>query len=472
MTDPVQYVALSYCWGTTKQPGTTQSNLTSRQRRIDVSELPKTLQDAILVTQALDFQYIWIDSVCIVQDDANDWAIESSKMADIYSAAWLIIAATGANDCAAGFLQHRSEPHVLDWTLPSETSSQSFAQCMTSLKVTARITTSHDCFYTGPFIGSQPLSSRAWAMQERELARRIVHFLPDEILWHCQTKTFCECGLSPSPGYITLAPFSAFSRIVLGDLDRGSAPQFGHAWIRVIESYSGLDITQLSDTLPALSGIARYVEHLDPGQYIAGMWQKDIATQLAWYRRDGDRSRQGLDCPSFSWISARQHFRWWEVYPKTYRARCTFVTATQLLATVNPYGHILECFITLQGRTIQGARLLARIKRTRRRGSLPGKMFAVMDDRECDLHRALLDSNANTDRNENVSNRPSVVCFELYQSRNFIPSHRKHTNKVLMTALMLQRLPGETSYTRIGVVTNIDLAWFDKDGVEETITIK
>jgi hypothetical protein len=468
---PVQYVALSYCWGTTKQPGTNQSNISSRQHRINVSELPKTLQDAILVTHVLGFQYIWIDSLCIVQDDVNDWATESSKMADIYSAACLVVAATRSDDCAAGFLQDRSEPLVLDWTLPSEISSRSTAHCMTSLEITARITTSHECFDLTPSIASQPLPRRAWAMQERELARRIVHFLPDEILWHCQTKSFCECGLSTT-GYRTLSSFSAFSSLVPDDLDKGRVPGFGSAWIDMLKDYSKLNITKLTDILPALSGMARYVEHLHPGQYIAGMWEKDIAVQLAWARYGNhDRSTRSINWPSFSWVSAYKSF-WWDISPqREYKARCTFVAATQLLATANPYGHVLECSVTLRGRTIQGAKLLARINRKRRKDGLPGKMFAVMDDDKCDLHRVLLDLDAKTDVNEHISTQPSVVCFELYQSKNVVVSHPEDTIKLMMTALVLQRCASETSYTRIGLVSNVDPTWFDKDGAEETITI-
>jgi hypothetical protein len=460
----------------TKQPGTTQSNISARQCRIDVSKLPKILQDAILVTNSLGCQYIWIDSLCIVQDDVNDWAVESSRMADIYSAAWLVVAATRAADCAAGFLQHRGEPLVLDLTLPSKRFSQSTAQCMTTLGITARITKTHDCRLLYPSVDGQPLSSRAWAMQERELASRVIHFLPDEILWHCQTKTSCECGLLSHPFYGRLSKFSVFSSLVPNEIEKGIVPGFGIAWINILREYVRLDITEPTDILPALSGMARYVEHFHPGQYIVGMWEKDIALQLAWVRYDPfgpvNSPDTSLNWPSFSWVTVPKRSRWGINPHGNYEARCTFVAATQLLATANPYGHVLESSLTLQGRTIQGARLLARIEHTRRRSSLPGKMLAVMDDRECDLHRALLDSSAHNNRNENISNRPTVVCFELYQSRNFISSHRKHTNKVVMTALVLQRFPGETSYTRIGVVTNIDLAWFDKDGVEETITIK
>jgi hypothetical protein len=471
-TTPVQYVALSYCWGSTKQPGTTKSNISSQKQQIEVSELPQTLQDAIFVAKALGAHYIWIDSLCIVQDDVDDWATESSKMADVYSGAWLVIAATRANDCAEGFLQSRNEPLILDWTLPSKTFSTSTAQRTKSLKMTARLTTSHACYELSPNIADQPLAKRAWAMQERELARRIVHFLPDEILWHCQTKSCCECGLSPDSSFQKLSPFAAFSNLVPEDLERDNVVEFGMAWIDIVKSYADLKMTQLTDMLPALSGIARYIEYLQPGQYIAGVWEKDIALQLSWVRfQDLDSPRTCLSSPSFSWTSAQQNF-YWHIHPFWhYKARCTFVAATKRLATKNPYGHVLECSITLRGRTIQGTKLHTRINQARIKALRPDKVFAIMDDPACSFESLLLDSNINAIGKEGISNKPSVICLELFQSKNYYTTFDINADGIVMTALVLRRYASETSYTRVGVISNINFKWFDKDGVEETVTI-
>jgi hypothetical protein len=461
VTSAVQYVALSYCWGTSKQPGTTQSNLPSRQQQINVSGLPKTLQDAILVTWALGFRYIWIDSLCIVQDDLDDWATESSNMADIYSGACLVIAATRAKDCAEGFLQSRSEPLVLDWTLPSKP----FAE------VTARRTISHDCISLNSTIFAQPLHERAWAMQERELARRIVHFLPDEVLWRCQKTTCCECGISEEPFWThsKLSSLAAFpSR---GDCDSPNEHAFSSAWIRLLMVYTRLGITRPTDALPALSGVARYVEHLHPGQYIAGLWEKDIAIQLAWFLpADMKDARPGLKGPSFSWISASQIFMF-PTYEKEYSSHCAFLAATQTLATANPYGHVLDCSITLRGRTIQVAQLSVRVSQTRQRETRSGALFAFMDDPVWDFHH-LLDQSGNTNREDDGSDGPCIVFLELFQSTGHLWRFPwdVYQNSVI-TALVLQRDAGEMSYTRIGVASNIDPTWYDEDGVEEIVTI-
>jgi hypothetical protein len=220
-----------------------------------------------------------------------------------------------------------------------------------------------------------------------------------------------------------------------------------------------LDMTNPTDVLPALSGIARYVEHLHPGQYIAGMWEKDIALQLAWHLpRKRNLSRSVVKGPSFSWVSASQRCSF-QLPENGYKARCTFLGVTQTLATANPYGHILECSITLRGRTIQGAKLSALIIQTRQKYGPYRELFAIMDDPACDFH-VLLKSRGNTHEGKDISNRPSVVCLQLFREK-----------LKFSTALVLQRHANETSYTRIGLVKTIDPTWFHKDGVEEMVTI-
>jgi len=146
LTEPVQYVALSYCWGSSEQSKTTKSNVEARKGQIVVTELPQTLRDAITMAQALDLRYLWIDSLCIIQDDEHDWAIESSRMADICSNEWLVCAATGGSDCASGMLQTREPPFVItpNWLLE------------TTVSISARRFVSHES-YEGWTMNTQPL---------------------------------------------------------------------------------------------------------------------------------------------------------------------------------------------------------------------------------------------------------------------------------------------------------------------------
>jgi hypothetical protein len=147
----VHYVALSYCWGSSEQSKTLKNNVEVRKGHIPVTELPRTLHDSIRMTQALGMQYLWIDSLCIIQDDEHDWALESSKIADIYSNAWLVLAATGAPDCASGMLQVREPPFVIP---PNQLLG-------TTAYISVWRTVTHDSTRTR-FVTGQPLWKRAW----------------------------------------------------------------------------------------------------------------------------------------------------------------------------------------------------------------------------------------------------------------------------------------------------------------------
>jgi len=174
--EPVRYAALSYCWGGHDQHQTAASNVAVRHEHVDVSNLPQTLKDAIQFTRKLGVEYIWIDSLCIVQDDRDEWAREAAKMADVYSGAFVVLAATQAKDATEGFLQPHHKPYVISSQLSAK---QPF-------KVQARYNQEHRGFRFMNF-DHLPLSQRGWCLQEGMLASRIIHFLPNEIFYTCKS---------------------------------------------------------------------------------------------------------------------------------------------------------------------------------------------------------------------------------------------------------------------------------------------
>jgi len=103
-----RYAALSYCWGNTLPLITTTRSLEDHKSGIAFDELPRTLQDAIMIARYLDIGLIWIDCLCILQDSKTDWEYEAAHMADVYSNAHLTIAAARAEHCGQGFLGPRN----------------------------------------------------------------------------------------------------------------------------------------------------------------------------------------------------------------------------------------------------------------------------------------------------------------------------------------------------------------------------
>lgn len=111
-----RYVALSHCWGSIPKAAgffTSKDTWDRHKRNIDFEKLPRTFQDAVTITRDLGIKYIWIDSLCIIQGDQDDWANEAGKMENVFSSAYCTIAASSASSCLEGFLhERRSRPCV------------------------------------------------------------------------------------------------------------------------------------------------------------------------------------------------------------------------------------------------------------------------------------------------------------------------------------------------------------------------
>src|ERR1700744_2598321 len=102
-----RYVCLSHCWGGLQPLKTTKENLSSHLHSIPPQSIPKTYQDAIELTRLLGIKYLWIDSLCIIQDSTEDWGKESASMCAVYENCDIVIAATSAKDATEGFLRTR-----------------------------------------------------------------------------------------------------------------------------------------------------------------------------------------------------------------------------------------------------------------------------------------------------------------------------------------------------------------------------
>lgn len=174
--DRSRYCALSHCWGAAeKRPLTTTTrNLQNHLAGILWHQLPQTFREAVLVTLSLGIEYLWIDSLCIVQDDKSDWHREAQKMGMLYRNASLVLAAGGAKDSTESLLP-TSRPIRASIRIPyiSEGLHRGFFNAA--------------ILVPGPYSPVQgPLRLRAWAFQEWYLGRRIVFFMPRGIFWKCR----------------------------------------------------------------------------------------------------------------------------------------------------------------------------------------------------------------------------------------------------------------------------------------------
>lgn len=187
----VEYLAFSHCWGGSRTFRLLSDNYSSALRAIDFSELSKNAQDAVSITRALGFSYIWIDSVCIIQNSDGDWATEASKMADVYSGAVSTIASTGSPSGDGGCYHERDSQSLLPCIM-DVLSPQSGA--LESIYIRR-----DDILDFGRYVDRAPLNKRAWAVQERLLSPRILHFGAEMLYWECRCRSASE--LAPN-GYV------------------------------------------------------------------------------------------------------------------------------------------------------------------------------------------------------------------------------------------------------------------------------
>lgn len=117
-----RYIALSHRWGDTQKhrPLRTElSNLEAFKQAIPQADVPQTFADAITVTRRLGIQYLWIDSLCIIQGDGGDFSTEAKRMEDVFSCAYCVIAASRASNQREGFL-HKPRPQRRFITIQQE----------------------------------------------------------------------------------------------------------------------------------------------------------------------------------------------------------------------------------------------------------------------------------------------------------------------------------------------------------------
>jgi hypothetical protein len=275
-----RYICLSYCWGGATFLTTTRGNFEAHKNGIEFHHLPKTFQDLIVVARALHIQYIWIDALCIIQKDRSDWELESNKMAEIYHNSYLTVAVDNAKTPNDGCFSPPKQDLVVG-------------------PVMLR-TTSHS-----PFLKEKlsyfPLLTRGWCYQERMLSTRVLHFNPQEISWECVEEHTCECGNAGEKMLEEVRKSHFHDYISLLKSDKNLNPH--KLWRQMVFQYSALQLTNASDKLPALSGLAQYMQQQSKEEYLAGLWKSTLLFDMCWQRTSSSALPVSWRAPTWSWAS-------------------------------------------------------------------------------------------------------------------------------------------------------------------------
>ncbi|KAI8632516.1 HET-domain-containing protein [Xylariaceae sp. FL1651] len=299
--DRGEYIALSHCWGMlpekqTRRFCTSRNNIEERHSQgFALTTLPQTFKDAVEVTRKLGKRYLWIDSLCIIQDSDNheDWERESRRMGKVFRNAYCTIAATSAEDSNRGFLKR---PQTQRLEVP-------YINVQTSSHGSIYVSTVADDFHEDAEKGL--LNQRAWVLQERALSRRTIHFTANQSYYECGDGVRCE-----TLGYIRNS-----KALFLGDpkfpkslnlrLRRDKISLFQHLFAR----YSQLGLTKPTDRPLAISGLEQQLAGTLETECRYGVFEKYLHRSLLWQRSGSTRMDKILytddsrNVPSWSWMA-------------------------------------------------------------------------------------------------------------------------------------------------------------------------
>ncbi|KAG4431247.1 hypothetical protein IFR05_013269 [Cadophora sp. M221] len=267
------YAALSHCWGKRLVIQTHKSTFGDRILDIPWGSLSKTFQDAVTTTRLLGLKYLWIDSLCIIQDDAEDWARESGSMASIYDGAQIVIAVSDSSNGYEGFLKDRPS------TAGSKTIFQGINADGESYRIKVRQGDDHRWY-------------------GNLLPPRSQVFRSQELVWECRTSLWCECGTLSRPSQQRVP---ASKKTFYKSLRSQDHQALYSLWSRIVNTYASKALTNGGDILPALSGLAKRFQEFGAGDYLAGLWREDLPLSLLW-EAHGTRASP-YRAPSWSWAS-------------------------------------------------------------------------------------------------------------------------------------------------------------------------
>ena len=287
-----EYAALSYCWGKSLQLRTTKASLSRFTEEIPSELVPKTWADAIHIARALQIPHIWIDALCIVQDDEAEWQQEAGHMSDIYQGSMLTIAAAQSADSSQGCFPSNG----------LENGDLFFHTRLDGSDGRSNLVR----FYRGDVrngaTNGTAISSRGWTLQEQLLSPRLVHCVQPEIHWQCRAGHQAQSGLSFEPA----AALKGGNILVPHHGLRAGDQQYRSAWRRIVESYSLREFSYSRDRIPAIAGITQYFSTALDDVPILGLWRKSFAKDLAWLRGGGPpQMSDTAGLPSWTWLTCQ-----------------------------------------------------------------------------------------------------------------------------------------------------------------------
>jgi hypothetical protein len=299
MEEPVDYAALSYVWGNATRLLLGKDNQmllsTPGALRADNDQVPKTFKDAFEVAQSLSITYLWIDSLCIFQDDPDQLMKHMEQMEAVYSGAVLTIVSDTES----------ADTGIPGISMPRRASQASFTRAGTTYLSTRKT--------FGEALKDSPWEKRAWCLQEKIFAKRLLIFTEAQAFYHCGAATWFEDTVLEERQNIS-GPVHIREKAKIGQKGSDESPHsaayeahreyFGRNFWSLVRIYSRREISFESDTLRAFAGVLKSVEDAF-GPAIWGIPAYEFTQGLTWMQSSHRLDLRQHDFPSWSWAGWR-----------------------------------------------------------------------------------------------------------------------------------------------------------------------
>ncbi|KAI8713437.1 HET domain-containing protein [Fusarium sp. LHS14.1] len=287
------YLTLSHCWGLADCIKLTTDNYAEMVRGIPSSQLPQLYQDALCVTRSLGVQYLWIDSLCIIQkgDNLVDWNHEVTLMSQVYSGSLCNISASDAPDAT----------HSLFCTRTANSHFPETIDCRSNETISRYFLEENLFWHTE--ITESLVNKRAWVLQERLLAPRVLHFGKRHLIWECRDKFVPDASSGNLPS--TFASLGMGLKTDFPSVGR-AVISYSRTWCNIVRLYANCNLTFPGDRLVALSALARTMGSFMQSEYVAGMWRKSLEVEMLWRINGvtGASRPTTYRAPTWSWVAS------------------------------------------------------------------------------------------------------------------------------------------------------------------------
>jgi hypothetical protein len=283
-----RYIVLSYVWGGHLDPETQWPALFLSSGEVRKAALPRTIRDAIIATEMLGERYLWVDLVCINQNDPEDFKTQISQMNIIYKNAVCTIVALYGVNAEAGL------PGVSD-------ASRSRTESLVKINAKNIVCGPHIDFLSA--IKSSRWRERAWTFQEEQSSRRCLCFGDHEVLFWC-----FSCNGRETLGWVPQWRNLQLREKSFAEVERESRLNGIDHWEfnlyqGAVSEYTSRKLTYDSDVLNAFAGALNNLEYQRGKSFVCGLPKEDLLNALMWAPTPwaSHLSRRRL-FPSWTWL--------------------------------------------------------------------------------------------------------------------------------------------------------------------------